>query len=72
MTPLMPDNARSQRTVNKPGPTLLMATRAGRPEHTPEAEPVLVAQTSTEVVLVLDDGDELRFDLRELRKALDP
>jgi hypothetical protein len=52
-------------------PVLVMATRAGRPEHSPEAEPVLVAQTSHEVILVLDDGDELRFDATELRKALD-
>jgi hypothetical protein len=52
-------------------PVLLMATRAGHPEHTPEAEPVLVAQTSAEVILVLDDGEELRFDQAELRRALD-
>jgi hypothetical protein len=52
-------------------PVLLMATRAGRPEHAPEAEPVLVAQTSAEVILVLDDGEELRFDQAELRRALD-
>lgn len=51
-------------------PVLVMATRAARPEHTPEAEPVLVAQTSAEVILVLDDGEELRFDQTELRKAL--
>lgn len=52
-------------------PVLVMATRAGRPEHTPEAEPVLVAHTSHEVILVLDDGDELRFDRSELCRALD-
>lgn len=53
-------------------PVLIMATRAGRPEHTPEAEPVLVAQTSSEVILVLDDGEELRFDQAELRQAMSP
>jgi hypothetical protein len=47
-----------------------MATRAGRPEHTPEAEPVLISRTSSQIILVLDDGDELRFDATELDAAL--
>lgn len=51
--------------------TSLMATRAGRPEHTPEAEPVLV-DTSTPglVLLTLDDGEEITFDRSELLSAL--
>lgn len=60
---------RSERSM-RPEPILVMATRAGRPEHTPEAEPVLVAQTSSEVILVLDDGEEIRFDKSELREAV--
>jgi hypothetical protein len=71
MEPKTPDNRASQSAAMESGPTLLMATRAGRLEHTPEAEPVLVAQTSAEIILVLDDGDELRFDRSELRRALD-
>jgi hypothetical protein len=55
-----------------PSPTLLMATRRGRPEHSgEEAEPVLVARTSTQVILILDDGEELRLDAQELQQAIE-
>ncbi len=50
--------------------THLMATRAGRPEHTPEAEPVLVETDGELVVLALDDGERIEFDRRELLSAL--
>lgn len=51
--------------------TPLMATRAGRPEHTPEAEPVVVDTDDAGVVrLQLDDGDEITLDRRELLAAL--
>lgn len=49
--------------------THLMATRAGRAEHTPEAEPVLVEATGDVVRLVLDDGEVIEFDRRELLAA---
>ena len=62
-----PDNAGSQGRE----PVLLMALRAGRVEHTPEAEPVLVALEAERVVLVLDDGERLEFDERELLAALE-
>lgn len=48
------------------GPTLLMALRAGRPEHTPEAEPVLVSVRGESVVLELDDGERIEVDHAEL------
>ena len=52
-------------------PFLLMATRRpGGLRVDAEAEPVLVARTSTEVILILDDGDELRFDAGELEEAV--
>ncbi len=52
--------------------TYLMATRAGRPEHTPEAEPVIVdTDTPNVVVLRLDDGDEITLDSSELRAAIE-
>jgi hypothetical protein len=51
--------------------TLIMATRAGRPEHTPEAEPVLVELAGDTVVLTLDDGDRLELDASELRAAIE-
>lgn len=51
-------------------PTLLMVARQDLPEHTPEAEPVLVERTGSEVVLTLDDGERLIFDRDELTAAL--
>ena len=51
---------------------LTMATRAGRPEHTPEAEPVVIdTDRPGAVVLHLDDGETLEFDAGELRAALE-
>ena len=44
--------------------------RASRPEHTPEAEQVVVCLDGQLATLVLDDGEELRFDRTELLKAL--
>lgn len=52
-----------------PEPQLLMALRRGRPEHSAEAEPVLVAWTSAQVILLLDDGEELRFDRTEFEAS---
>lgn len=49
--------------------THLMATRAGRAEHTPEAEPVIVETTGDVIRLVLDDGDVIEFDRGELLAA---
>lgn len=62
----MPDNAGSRDR----DPVLVMALRAGRPEHTPEAEPVLVTVDDQNVVLELDDGERLELDLAELRAAI--
>jgi hypothetical protein len=51
--------------------TSLMALRAGRAEHTPEAEPVLVDTDTPGVVrLVLDDGDVVELDATELLLAV--
>ena len=62
-----PDNAGKR----DPGPTLLMALRAGKAEHTPEAEPVLVSRDGESVVLELDDGERLELDAMELRAAIE-
>lgn len=52
--------------------TPLMGTRAGLPEQTPEAEPVLVDTDTPNVVrLFLDDGDEITLDRTELLSALE-
>ena len=63
----MPDNAGSRDR----DPVLVMALRAGRPEHTPEAEPVLVSRDGESVVLELDDGERLELDALELRAAIE-
>lgn len=51
---------------------LITCLRAGRPEHTPEAEPVLVSQHGNVVTLTLDDGETLTFTLGELLASLHP
>lgn len=51
--------------------TYLMVTRAGRREHTPEAEPVLVQADDDTVLLGLDDGETIEFDRSELLAALE-
>jgi hypothetical protein len=48
---------------------LLMANR-GRPGQE-EAEPLVVDVVGSSVLLVLDDGEQVELDLRELRAALD-
>lgn len=50
--------------------TFLMATRAGRPEHSAEAEPVVVDSDGRVVVLQLDDGERIELDHSELAAAL--
>lgn len=52
------------------GPTLLMVLRAGRPEHTPEAEPLIVSRIGESVVLELDDGERIEVDHAELLAAI--
>jgi hypothetical protein len=48
--------------------TLITALRAGRPEHTPEAEQVLVTVDGATVTLTLDDGEALHFDRSRARR----
>lgn len=54
----------------EPRTTPLIATRADRPEHTPEAEPVVVETTDDVVRLVLDDDTIIDFDRAELSAAI--
>lgn len=51
-------------------PSLICALRAGRPEHTPEAEPVLIETVGDAIRLTLDDAEILEFDRVELLSAL--
>ncbi len=47
-------------------PQLLMVTRAGRPEHTPEAEPALIDTDGSALVLTLDDGETISLSTEEV------
>lgn len=49
--------------------TLLSATRVATPDDIPEAEPVRVETRGDAVLLVLDDGEVLEFNRRELHAA---
>jgi len=49
---------------------MVMVNRAGRPEHTTEAEPLIVETRGDLVVLALDDGERLELDRSELLAAL--
>ncbi len=49
--------------------TPLVGTRAGRAEHTPQDALVLVETTDDEVHFILDDGEVLTLDRRELLAA---
>jgi hypothetical protein len=68
----MRDNAGSPlRAADRGSEALLTALRAGRPEHTPEVEPVLIALHGEQFVLILDDGERLSFDALEFCTAVD-
>ena len=52
--------------------SLLMATRRGLPEHSGDAEPVMVDRHGDRVILTLDDGEQIVFDALELSSAVKP
>ena len=52
--------------------TLLMATRRGLPEHSGDAEPVMVDRYGSSIILTLDDGEQIVFDALELAAAVKP
>ena len=52
--------------------TLLMAVRRGLPEHSGDAEPVMVDRHGDSIILTLDDGEQLVFDALELSSAVKP
>lgn len=55
--------------MSDPRCTALTATRVSHPDDEPEAEPVVVEATEDVVRLVLDDGETIDFDRRELIAA---
>ena len=47
-------------------PKFVTALRAGRVEHTPEAEGVLLSITEDTLTITLDDGETLSFSREEV------
>lgn len=66
------DNRDSGPTDDNRDSTLLMATRRGLPEHSGDAEPVMVDRHGDSIILTLDDGEQLVFDALELSSAVKP
>lgn len=62
----------SQQRSVEANTTLLMATRRGLPEHSGDAEPVMVDRHGDSIILTLDDGEQLVFDALELSSAVKP
>jgi hypothetical protein len=48
-----------------------VAERTLRTAAEQESEPVVIEHEGADVVLRLDDGEDLRFDRKEVRAALD-
>lgn len=66
------DNRDSGPTDDNRDGTLLMATRRGLPEHSGDAEPVMIDRHGDSIILTLDDGEQLVFDALELSSAVKP
>jgi hypothetical protein len=54
-----------------PRTSLVIVNRSGSPEHTPEAEGLVVETDGERAVLRLDDGEEIECDRGELIAALE-
>ncbi len=69
-----PDNARTLpgQSQSHPHEAFLTVEHAGRPEHTPDVEGVLVVVDRGSVTLSMEDGERLVFDLSELTAAIAP
>lgn len=54
----------------EPREEFLTVEHAGRPEHTPDVEGVVLRIETEHITLMLEDGERLVFDATELRSAL--
>lgn len=66
-------NARSRPEQSPSGVTregFLTIEYAGRPEHTPDVQGVLVRVDAENVTMTLEDGERLIFDATELRAVV--
>jgi hypothetical protein len=64
-------HTRETRKTKMARESLVMAERTPHVAAEQESEPVVIKHEGSEVVLRLDDGEDLRFDRKELRAALD-
>lgn len=56
--------------ISEPREEFLTVEHAGRPEHTPDVEGVLLQVDERSATFMLEDGERFVFDLTELRSAL--
>jgi len=63
-------NARTRHEQSPPRESFLTIEHAGRPEHTPDIEGVVVRVDDESVIVTLEDGERLVFDTTELRSAV--
>ena len=68
----MIDNVENRGTSQEWDDSLIMGLRRGLPEHSGDAEGILVSIAGAKVILTLEDGEMLELDRVELMAALQP
>jgi len=68
----MTDNVENLATSQEWDDSLIMGLRRGLPEHSGDAEGILVSLAGAKVILTLEDGEMLELDRVELMAALQP
>jgi len=68
----MIDNVENQATSQEWDDSLIMGLRRGLPQHSGDAEGILVSLAGAKVILTLEDGEMLELDRVELMAALQP
>jgi hypothetical protein len=68
----MTDNVENRGTSQVWDDSLIMGLRRGLPEHSGDAEGILVSLAGAKVILTLEDGEMIELDRVELMAALQP
>ena len=68
----MIDNVENRGTSQEWDDSLIMGLRRGLPEHSGDAEGILVSLAGAKVILTFEDGEMLELDRVELMAALQP
>ena len=68
----MIDNVENRGPSQEWDESLIMGLRRGLPEHSGDAEGILVSLAGAKVILTLEDGEMLELDRVELMAALQP